>query len=155
RNSGGPVGTGGVAAGQSDLSTVAIFGGAGGQGAWGCCWVGGGAGGQSGGIVVLLANHVVLNGSIAANGTSGLPATFPAGGGGGGSGGSVFVRARTASLSPNSISAVGGSGGAGAGNGGSGAAGRIRVEYCESISGDATNAVQASSNACSLVQRTD
>ena len=157
--SGRQAGIGGQAGGQVDLGAVVAFGGAGGQGGWGCCWVVGGPGGHSGGIVVLLLNHVSVNGHIAANGTNGSPGTGNSGGGGGGSGGAVFIRARTASLAAGGIRTLGGSGAAGGtqdgGPGGSGAPGRIRVEYCESISGDTANTFKAQLNTCSLVQRTD
>lgn len=123
-------GFGGGVAGSSDLSSL-VFGGGGG-GASHDPGQPGGTGGAGGGAILLFANTLVVTGTITANGGNGGNGVV---GGGGGAGGSIFVRANDAALGAARISASGGAGGPSAGVGGFG---RIRVEYCTSLSGAST-----------------
>lgn len=130
----GSQGLGGNAAGTANLALV-VFGGGGGN-TEECC-VQYSRGGNGGGTIVLVAKTVNVGaaGGITSAGNNG---TQNAGtGGGGGAGGSILLRTQTATLGTNQVAALGGQGGPGpnAGPGGTGGVGRIRVEYCLSLSG--------------------
>ena len=139
----GTPGSGGAVAGSADLSSI-VFGGAGGNG-------GGGQGqdqkkgGNGGGIVAVLAASVSFgaSGQDLSRGSNGDGAnTSNLGGNGGGAGGSVLIRASSAAFGSGQLVATGGAGGPKqdfAGPGGSGGVGRIRAEYCISISGGTAN----------------
>ena len=94
-----------------------------------------GNGGNGAGIVVLIAQTVSSTGAFNSDGQAGASASKQAGGGG--AGGSILIRGETIVLGTSILSAVGGSGGTSSqeDSGGAGASGRIRTEYCTSISG--------------------
>ncbi len=119
-------GNGGPVAGNPELTSM-VFGGGGGGSAHERGRNGGG-GGSGGGIIVISAKELVVSGSINASGGNGAGGDV---GGGGGAGGSILLRIKTANLG-SSVVAVGGASGANAGGGG---LGRIRVEYCDTLTG--------------------
>jgi hypothetical protein len=152
----GPLG--GDPSGTPDL-TVATLGGGGASGSGGNSGSSG-AGGRGGGIIFVGALALNVTGSIGSDGANGdkqtgndphlPPGNGYSGGGGGGGGGSVLVRTGTGAFGGGVLAARGGYGGQGSdgaggvppggngsdnGGGGAGGAGRIRVEYCTSISG--------------------
>lgn len=142
-------GSGGNASGTADLTSM-TFGGGGGS-----SWEGtNGAGGCGGGIVFISATTLTLvSGSlINVNGGDGGN-SLQRGGGGGGAGGSVLMKAQTATLGTNLISASGGAGGTGVNppdnaTGGTGGQGRIVLDYYTSYTGTTTptiNPIQDSS----------
>jgi len=97
-------------------------------------------GGNGGGIVLISGKSVNLisTGTIRVDGENGITSTDYGGSGGGGAGGSVLVRAGEASLGILGITAVGGNGGSPShpgGGGGQGSPGRVRIEYCDTLSG--------------------
>jgi len=133
---------GGVAVGVSDLSVTFLGGGGGGGGSNGC---GGSNGGSGGGIAVIYARNLEISGVLSAAGQNGYNACERAGGGG--SGGAIKLVVANASIGTSRVTAASGAGGLGnpwQNNGGSGGLGRIRLEYCESLSGttDPTASVQ-------------
>lgn len=140
-------GVGGGAYGSPDLTWI-HFGSGGGGGSWGTNPYGGGrttiqgsdTAGQGGGAIIIHGRSIA-NLNITANGNAGGNSFLnsPQGGyaGGGGAGGSVRIVG--GSVGSGSVQALGGTGGRGdKGNGGAGGAGRIRIEYCDTLSG-ATN----------------
>ncbi len=148
-------GKGGVVTGTADLAKL-YFGGAGGSG--GSSFVGDnqttGAGGNSGGIAIINAGTVEVNGSLSANGNAGTaPTRDGLGGGGGGAGGSILIKTQVANLGTNKINSKGGIGGPGNGAGpipgGSAGVGRIRVEYCDGLTGSTTPAASVAQVSCS------
>jgi hypothetical protein len=96
-----------------------------GSGGGGGAFSSGQPGGNGGGAVFITAETLVINGTIAANGQSGLP-TWP-GSGGGGSGGTVNIDAGLW-IGNGTITANGGNSGNGNGSGGGGG-GRISIKY--------------------------
>jgi hypothetical protein len=131
-------GAGGAISGSEDLTTM-VFGGAGGSGGSNGSYSGG-PGGYGGGIILInAANLDSANGYIQADGSDGQVGGTSGGGGGGGAGGSILIKTQNATISTNRIMARGGNGAPNfAGTGGNGGAGRIRLEYCNMLSG-ATN----------------
>jgi hypothetical protein len=136
-------GVGGSPSGNPTLSTI-FFGGAGGEG--GADEDGGypGSGGNGGGIVVIFSNQVNITNGIYSTGGAGGHACQTCGGGsgagmaggGGGAGGTIFIKGNNITLNTSSTSGgLGGQGSPGRASGGNGGAGRIRVEYCESLIG--------------------
>ena len=124
-------GAGGASGGTVDLSNM-ILGGGGGGGNTNYSYAVGG-GGAGGGIILVASFQIAIAGSVTVNGGNAGHYDI---GGGGGAGGSVLMRASTASVGDNRITALGGAGGgAGCGPGGAGGVGRIRIEYCEALSG--------------------
>lgn len=135
---GGTGGAGGAIAGADDLATM-VFGGGGGGGLVlnGDTDRGSGSGGNGGGIIFISGTTAIISGAITANGGTGGPGWYWDGGGGG-AGGSILIKAQTAALGTSLITAngaIGGLGGVDGGIGGYGGLGRIRVEYCDSLSG--------------------
>jgi hypothetical protein len=136
-----PGGEGGTPAGAADLSTVALFGAAGGEG--GADEDGGnpGAGGHGGGILLIRSGGVTLgpSGAIQSNGANGAGGNQSAcggsgcgmGGGGGGAGGAVrLISIGPVALGVHQVRATGGLGGGatcGSTSGGSGSVGRVGV----------------------------
>lgn len=148
-------GTGGGTYGDGSLATV-VFGGAGGSSGGIDNGSDPGDGGNGGGMVVIFANDLSVIGTIRANGDNGTNGTADAGGGGGGAGGSVLIRSKTANTGTYRILAEGGNGGlrAGdAGNGGRGGDGRIRIEYCGSVSGTTNPPASAQKLNCYIVEQ--
>lgn len=130
-------GTGGTAVGSASLSSL-FLGGAGGSGSSNANPSG--AGGKGGAVVFISVGTFDSSSSISVDGSNGGTAGggSNASGGGGGAGGSCLVRAKTATLGTNKITATAGSGGSGeVHDGGAGSVGRIRVEAC-SITGTTT-----------------
>lgn len=156
-NSGVAQGTGGIASGSSDLTTM-VFGGGGGSGGTnnnsGTTLA---PGGNGGGIIFLNGTTFTMSGSgfIVSNGADGLEGeTGSQAGSGGGAGGSILIKAQTATLGNGQIIASGGAGGPGnhSNGGGSGSSGRIDLNYYTSYTGTTTptlNAIQDSSLAVS------
>ena len=133
---GGGCGLGGNTYGTSDLSRIHL-GSGGGASSWG-------DGGKGGGAILIFANQVNVSGQITADGANGNrsmdPINYGKGGAGGGAGGSLLLVSNTANIGNNLVTAVGGSGGAaysGGYDGGNGGAGRIRIQYFNSLSGTA------------------
>jgi hypothetical protein len=132
----------GVPVGANDLGDLFLGGGGGGGGVGPEEGTVSGTGGSGGGIIFISAAHLNVSGGLLhANGGAGYDPTSKAdGGGGGGSGGAIILRARTAVLGTGLVSATRGLGAAGIGSllicGGDGSVGRIRVDYCETVSGE-------------------
>ncbi len=134
---GSSYGYGGNIAGIVNLTTM-LFGGGGGGGSTNYSY-GAGSGGNGGGIVFVQGTIITMgsSGSIKSNGGNGGGS---AGSGGGGAGGSILLRVQITSLGAGSSTAIIGSGGfGGEAPGGDGGTGRIRMEYCDSISGGTTS----------------
>lgn len=133
-------GTAGNAYGTADLADHSIgarrVGSGGGGGGAGQTGLTGGAGGAGGGFVRIVADHIILAGTIDADGLGGAaiaPTTGPlaGGAGGGGSGGTVWLTANTIDLNDaDAITTAGGPGGTSpsGGRGGDGASGRVRLD---------------------------
>lgn len=136
---GGRAGNGGGTYGDPALTQ--IFLGSGGGGGAGSTGASGhdAAATRGGGIVFIQARDISVGGAVTAHGHSFgsvNPGAWWEGGAGGGSGGSILIRAERATLGSSSVGALGGAGGAYPGSpGGNGGVGRIRVEYCDSLSG--------------------
>lgn len=135
-------GIGGSTAGSSDLTTL-ILGGGGGSSAEP---TGGGNGGAGGGVVFIsgttltITGSVVSLGNVGTDGSSGSAGTF-GGGGGGGAGGAILLKAQTATLGANLVTATGASGGSPSGiatAGATGGDGLIHLDYYTSYTGTTT-----------------
>lgn len=131
----------GTTSGSIDLTTM-TFGGGGGGGGLGNPGNGSTstAGGAGGGAIFIFGATINVSGAITSNGIAGQGGGGGSqfGGSGGGAGGSVLIKSQVATLGSSLVTAnsgVDGSGDSICGAGGSGGAGRIRIEYCESISG--------------------
>ena len=155
-------GVGGATGGDATLTEL-TFGGAGGGGGHRRD-TGGGTGGSSGGIIFISAQTVILEGasSIISAGNAGHPKGAggdSAGGGGGGAGGSILLRLNSGSIMNNGITALGGNGGAGNpgsnNNGGAAGNGRIRIEYCESLSGSTNPPASTEQLDCYIVEQVE
>lgn len=155
-------GGGGISTGSDDFSSI-IFGGQGGGGgsSYGAA---GGNGGAGGGIIYIAANSTMNSGSIASNGIGGQDGNMVNGwaqAGGGGAGGSVFLISTRADIGISLVSAVGGNGGVGVSNieskphGGNGSIGRIRVEYCDSLSGSTTPPASTQKLTCYITEQVE
>ncbi|MBI5032504.1 MAG: peptidoglycan DD-metalloendopeptidase family protein [Chloroflexi bacterium] len=149
-------GIGGNSSGMPNLSTV-IFGGAGGGGTEdsGPTKIVG-AGGNGGGIVLIFANTISVSGAITSNGGKGGDSNQD-GGGGGGAGGSIFLRGQNVTLGNSLVTSSGGAGGIGAGRqaGGNGSVGRIRVEYCDTLSGTTNPIASTQKLTCFIADKPD
>ncbi len=135
-------GYGGNPVGDDNFSKVFMGGGAGSGGAGIGGDRNGGAGGDGGGIIFIDSATLNDNGEITSNGTNGENGSGTwinmGGGGGGGAGGSILLKGNVLNIGNNKVKVVGGLGGApGPENsaGGNGSIGRIRTEYCTSLSG--------------------
>jgi hypothetical protein len=136
-------GPGGNIYGSPDLTSTFLGSGGGGGGGRGGQGGTGGAGGKGGGLIIINARELSVQGPINANGDNGVQGfswwdNKGAGGGGGGSGGSILLRIKNGVVGNGRINALGGAGGQITGHGGAGGdggVGRIRIEYCESLSG--------------------
>jgi hypothetical protein len=133
----GTWGSGGNTVGTPDLTTADFGGGGGAAGRS----QGSGVGGAGGGFTFMSFATGTMAGAITSNGNPGQ--SFVGGdtsAGSGGAGGSILLRTQTANFGSSSIDATGGAGGTAAvTNGNAGGVGRIRVEYCTSISGGFSN----------------
>ncbi len=92
----------------------------------------GGSGGNGGGMILISAASLQVNGTIKSYGANGGGTASYAGGGG--SGGSIYLIASTVNIGSDHVTAyvdnTGLSSGGSGGNGGSGGAGRIWIKYC-------------------------
>lgn len=135
--------TGGASPGSTYGSAVLdlLFFGSGGGGGYddGNGATAGGNGGNGGGIIFINAPAITVNGSIVADGAPGQNTANYSGGGG--SGGSIYLSASSSlALGSDKVLTRGGNGGVNTigqsgGNGGAGGAGRIRLDYCGTLSG--------------------
>ena len=142
---GEPGGRGGGYGGDPDSNahlTDLTFGGGGGAGGRREGGVGGGNGGNSGGIILLFAVTIVVTGTVSAAGNDGSPyggGASSSGGGGGGTGGAILIKAQTATLGTELVTAAKGVGGAGKvgsnNDGGAAGKGRIHLDYITSYTG--------------------
>ena len=99
----------------------------------------GGAAGHGGGAVYLIANNLLVSGTINASGASGTGAGLNAGGGGGGSGGMIGLDAPSLTVS-GKIFANGGGGGEGGGGANGGNSGVDAISPTLASDGGAGNA---------------
>ena len=127
--------------GRSDLSMVTMGGGGGGGATDDAADSQGGAGGGGGGILLIFSGGILVTGQVTASGEdghNGAGGGQGGGGAGGGAGGSIRIVAGQAVVGSSLVRATGGARGvtnSQGGNGGAGGSGRIRIEYCESLSG--------------------
>lgn len=148
---GSPVNQGGAAVGAPNLASL-FFGGGGGGGSQdaGPSGVTAGSGGSGGGIVFLMSRTLnVSGGSITVNGGNGGGSSENAGGGGG-AGGSILIKAQNATLGSDLVTSAGGGASA---KGGAGSVGRIRVEYCETLSGTTSPAASTAQIQCYIAEK--
>lgn len=126
---------GGSVVGNSALTEIAMGGGGGSGGTRFGSPEYSGAGGRGGGIIILFARKIIVNGQILAKGVAGNgPSRDGQGAGGGGAGGSILIRSVSATIGTDLIDARGGAGGITPGDqedGGAGGNGRIRIETCD------------------------
>jgi len=136
--------TPGQTASNSNLTNMVFGGGGGGGNGKGGSNSAPGAGGAGGGIVLLIFKNINITGSINVNGGNGGNAYTsdwngnPTSAGGGGAGGACLIKAQTATLGTNLITATGGIGGTvnqAQRHGGNGGVGRICLDYKISYSG--------------------
>lgn len=123
-------GRAGNSSGTNDLSLATFGGGGGGQGASDPSYEYRGTNG--GALALISAKTISISGSIVANGMDPSGSSLR-GEGGGGAGGSILFKGQDVSLGANLVLATGGV--APYQWASSGGAGRIRVEYCDSLSG--------------------
>jgi len=151
-----PTSSGGIAF-QTDhtLITRFAFGGGGGGGTPAPEYGNnnGATGGSGGGVALLFARDLTITGSVLASGGAGTGSNGKSGGGGGGS---ILIKTESASIGDSRLVATGGAGisnvqqgdggagGAGAvsgqgggaqSQGGAGGNGRVRIEYCNTLTG--------------------
>ncbi len=123
---------GGVACGSTDLSS-AMFGGGGGGGKNDGDQYAGGGGNGGGGIFLWLHTLNLISGGVDLRGGNGGPSSGGAtSGGGGGGGGFGFINFSKGTVSSNFLA----TGGLGQNSGGNGGAGRFRINYGVSVTGD-------------------
>jgi hypothetical protein len=155
-------GSGGATGGSPELTSI-IFGGAGGGGGYRSS-TGGGTGGASGGIIFVAAHTLTLNGDarVTAAGNVGgnrLAGDDSAGGGGGGAGGSILIQVANGTLGTSIITATGGNGGLGRpgsnNDGGAAGIGRVRIEYCESLTGTTNPPASTQQLDCYIVEQVE
>jgi hypothetical protein len=166
-NGQGTGGQGGTTVGSANLSAI-YFGGGGGGGRGesnaNCVpsnTYRGGNGAVGGGIVFAGARSISILGNITASGGNGGGATGGceegAGGGGGGAGGAILLQGQSISLGSNKVIAAGGARGPGSGSfqsyGGAGGAGRVRLEYCESLAGTTNPGASPLKMQCHIVEQ--
>lgn len=145
-NNSGLFGNGGAVVGTADLSTI-LFGGGGGQGGNDNGYYGG----SGGGAILIYANQLNVSGSVVSNGAGQgtNSVSNQDGNGGGGAGGAILLNANTISIGTNRVTASGGpASSGGVGPSGAGGSGRIRIEYCTSLSGS-TNPGANAAQVCS------
>ncbi|MEM7531660.1 MAG: dockerin type I domain-containing protein [Chloroflexota bacterium] len=156
-----PGGTGGNIVGDPTLSTI-YFGGAGGEG--GADEDGGnpGSGGHGGGIIVIFAETIQQSGTIESNGirggdrcqTCGGGSGIGMAGGGGGAGGSILLVGEQVDINSTTRAAGGGGGTTYLGRrGGDGGVGRIRIEYCDEVSGSTNPAASTQKLNCYITEQ--
>lgn len=150
-------GAGGRGVSDNNLSTLFMGGGGGSGGAGHGSVSRGGAGGDGGGIILIDAKTLNVTGSIVSDGQNGESAAGSGnnlgGAGGGGAGGTIYIKAKDATIGTNIIKTTRGVGGAPAGDGaggGIGGAGRIKVDYCDTLTGTSTDIVGANDIDCGV-----
>ncbi|MGB5051468.1 MAG: CARDB domain-containing protein [Caldilineaceae bacterium] len=134
-------GYGGSASGNAELS-VMTFGGSGGE-AYGHPNNGGQGvigGKRGGGIIAIFVRELNISGQITSKGESTSTSTYYANRGGAGAGGSVLVKGETITIGGSGVNVSGGvsdkfTSGGDTAWGGAGGVGRIRVEYCDTLTG--------------------
>lgn len=146
--------------GDSLLNSAYFGGGGGGGGTDDDTSTYGGHGGNGGGFILILSPEINGNGYISASGASGASGApvgkDGGGGGGGGAGGSIKLV--VGNLSVASISAAGGHGAPKvqqSGAGGSGGDGRIRIEYCTSLTSPTTPPASTQKLNCYVAEQTE
>lgn len=138
----GQGGAGGSTAGNAELTSI-VFGGSGGGGNAQSGTPG--TGGDGAGLAIIMSKNITISGSPTATGANGTT-DGTGGGGGGGGGGSILIKAETATLGSNKITANGGTGGQPSDtsrNGGNGGSGRIHLDYSNSYTGTTTPTIDA------------
>ena len=153
-------GTPGYASGSADLTNATFGGGGGGASEFNSAYSGGN-GGNGGGIIFITGINISIAGSISANGLSGTGGNDPPAGvaGGGGAGGSILLKAQSANVGNNLIVSNGGNGGATTRNngtwvyGGAGSGGRIRLEYCDTITGSTNPIASTQKLTCYIAEK--
>ncbi|CAG1005025.1 partial Protease 1, partial [Anaerolineae bacterium] len=163
----GPGGDGGITSGSADLSVMTLGGGGGGGTADWNAPAYGGDGAAGGASAIIFAQNVTVGGTLTSFGGNGNNGFAPGGtdqddgfGGAGGAGGSILLKAQNASVGTNLISAIGGSGGNGCDNGmcgryaGNGGIGRIRIEYCDTLSGTTNPPASTQKLTCYIAEKT-
>lgn len=156
------VGVGGTTYGSTEVSNLFLGSGGGGGGGRGGQGGTGGSGGAGGGLAIIAANNLVISGPLTSRGSNGVIGFATdgrgAGGGGGGSGGTILIQSRVLGLGNGQVNAVGGNGGPASvfgGAGGGGGVGRIRVEYCNAISGSTTPPTTPVRQSCHTVEQVE
>lgn len=133
-------GVGGSAVGSANLTTM-TFGGGGGGGSNGGSGNIALPGGNGGSIIFIIAKTITVSGTVSVNGQSATNTNGDAAGSGGGAGGCCLIKCQTATIGTNRITASGGNGGIDTGGnryGGNGSAGRIHIDYSDTLSGTTT-----------------
>ena len=158
QNGGGTTvaGVGGTAVGEPTLASVFMGGGGGAGGCGDNAGYAGQPGTTGGGIVFVLGRTVTIQGGIRTNGPN---ATNPTkdGAGGGGAGGAVLLKGSAVQIGTNLVAATGGLGGVteNDGDGGNGAAGRIRIEYCQSLGGSTNPPASSQKIDCHVIEQVE
>jgi hypothetical protein len=165
-SSSAPWGNGGQGGGTfpapEDLSR-AVFGGGGGGGLANrdSSASAGGIGGNGGGFAIVIARRISIGGFLSADGANGANGTGSnsVSGGGGGAGGAILLRTEIASIGNNQITAVGGEAGLPTQNRGNspgnGGLGRIRIEYCDSLSGSTNPRASTQKLSCYIAEQVE
>ena len=152
-------GAGGNSVGESTLTSMYLGsgGGAGGNQPNNSL---GADGGNGGGALFLFGSTIKNAGSIVANGVNGAWGNGCSGAGGGGAGGSLLLSGQVIEIGDNLVSAAGGAGGGlydcfhGAG-GGNASAGRIRIQYCDAMSGSTSTAANTQKVNCYIAEQVE
>lgn len=154
-------GGGGYATEDNNFGLLYMGGGGGSGGASKDGSNNGQTGGDGGGILYLTGRQFTVSGTITSNGTNGNNVIgydqWTAGGGGGGAGGSVYITGSTVNLL-GTLTAVGGTGGVSIGQGaggGNGGVGRVRIDYCESLSGGSNPAANTQKLSCYIAEQSE
>lgn len=152
-------GGGGYAIDDNNFAYLIMGGGGGGGGASKDSSNNGQPGGDGGGILYFTGRNILVSGSITSNGTNGSNVVgydqWTAGAGGGGAGGSIYMIGSNVNIT-GAISAVGGVGGSSIGQGaggGYGGSGRVRIDYCESLSGNSNPAASTQKLNCYMAEQ--
>lgn len=147
RRQNGIAGSGGSTGSDNADLTLAHFGGGAGGGA--NDYLGGAsAGGAGGGLMFVFAQEITVTGSINARGAQGGTGTEYAEGGNG-AGGAILIKTRDGTLGNSLVLATGNSNT----YGGSGGAGRIRLEYCGSLTGTTNPIASTQKLDCHIVEQ--
>jgi hypothetical protein len=149
-------GQGGGTLGNSELTTL-FMGGGGGAGGNDNNDTQAGDGGRGGGALFLFSRSLQVNGTISADGIQGSTGQSSSGSGGGGAGGSIKLIASSTNLAPGIVRAASGPGGqgqsSGESDGGGGAEGRIRIEYCNTLSGTSNPLASTEKLTCYILRQ--